>query len=192
MHYKIWLGYISLALAFISYVPYFWNIHRGKTKPHAFTWFVWGVLTAIGFSAQLVSGAGPGAWVIGLSSLLNFSVAGIGFWQRHVKFSRFDWLSLSGAFLAIVLWAITKNPLIAVILICLSDAIGYLPSFRKAFFFPDEENATAFALSLIYLVLSLFALQIFNLTTWLYPVVIAILDALFVVEIFTRRRQKAK
>src|SRR3989344_8368 len=141
---KTIIGGLAVLVQLASYIPYFWGMAKGKTKPHAFTWFVWGTLNAVAFGAQIVSGAGPGSWVLGVNMVLLYVIAAIGIKQGHVKYVLFDWLALSGALLAILLWWLTSNPLTAVILVCFSDAIGFLPAFRKAYFYPLEENVTAY------------------------------------------------
>lgn len=190
--YKIILGYLAMLTAIASYSIYFHGIITGKTKPHAFTWFVWGSLNAIGFAAITVAGGGIGAWVLAINFVLNYAIAGIGFYQRHVKFVLFDWLALTGAILAIIFWWLTSNPLAAVVLISLSDSIGFLPTYRKAYYKPFEENITSFSVGLTYYVLAIFALKTFTITTWLYPVVIIIVDAAFVIMTLVRRSQLAK
>ena len=60
MIYRGFLGFAATVIALISYVPYFRDIFVEKTKPHAFTWFIWGVLTVIAFVGQMSGHAGPG------------------------------------------------------------------------------------------------------------------------------------
>lgn len=36
------LGLLSAFLAVVSYVPYLRSIFVANTRPHAFTWLVWG------------------------------------------------------------------------------------------------------------------------------------------------------
>lgn len=187
--YKTILGYIATIIALFSYAIYFYGIFVGKTKPHAFTWFVWGTLNAIGFAAVTVAGGGNGAWVLAVNFLCNYAIAGIAFYQRRVKFVLFDWLALTGAILAIFLWWLTSNPLTAVIFISLSDSIGFLPTFRKAYHWPFEENVTSFFVGLVYYILAILALQLFTITTWLYPVVIVVVDVIFVLMVLIRRKQ---
>lgn len=190
--YKIYLGFLAIALGFISYAPYFWSIYKGQTKPHAFSWFVWGTLTGIGFAAITVAGGGPGAWEMALNSVLCFTVAGIAFWQRHVKYALFDLLALAGALLGLFLWWLTKDPLAAVILLAISDSIGFLPTYRKAYYYPNEETPTPWAIGVVKYIIILFALESFTITTWLYPATILVIDSTFVVFLLIRQKQMRK
>lgn len=189
MEYKIFLGYLAVAIAILSYLLYFVGIAKGKTKPHAFTWLVWGVLNIVAFAAVLVAGGEAGAWVLGVNALACLTISGIGFYQRHVKYDIYDWLALLGALVGIYLWWLTSNPLYAVILVCLSDGVGSVPIFRKAYRAPFEENALAFFVGILYYPLAIVALESLSLTTWLYPVFVIILDGALVVLVLLRRRQ---
>jgi hypothetical protein len=192
--YKNLLGLLAVLISLSSYAVYFYGIWRGTTKPHAFTWFVWGTLNIVGLSAVLISGGESGAWVFGVNAITNYVIAGIGFYQGRVQYDRFDWLALSGALLGIILWWQTNNPLYAVVLVSLSDAIGVTPTIRKAYRLPFEENASAFVIGLIYYIIALFALEKFTLTTSLYHFAIMAVDLALVSVIFIRRRyyQKSK
>ena len=69
MVYKELLGAVAIIIGFISYLPYFRDIFKGKTKPHAFSWLIWAILTAIGFAGQISDNAGPGSWALGFTAL---------------------------------------------------------------------------------------------------------------------------
>ena len=55
------LGLASVIIGFVGYVPYLWGMYQGKVRPHAFTWLLWGLLTAIAYAAQLSDHAGAGS-----------------------------------------------------------------------------------------------------------------------------------
>ncbi len=189
MDYKIILGYLAVAVELVSYFIYFVGIWKGKTKPHAFTWLVWGTLNVVAFLAVLFSGGEAGSWVLGVNALACFAICIIGFIQKHVEYDKYDWIALIGALVGIFLWWITKNPLCAVVLVTLSDAIGSIPIFRKAYRAPFEENIPAFALGLLYYPPAIAALRSFTLTTWLYPAVVIMLDGSLVILIMVRRKK---
>lgn len=192
MEYKILLGYSAVAIEILSYAIYFIGISRGKTKPHAFTWFVWGVINVVAFAAVLVSGGEAGSWVLGVNALACFVISIIGFIQKHVEYDRYDWFALAGALIGIFLWWLKKSPLYAVIFVSFSDAIGSIPIFRKAHRAPFEENITAFAIGVIYYPLAILALESLTLTTWLYPALVFLLDGALVLLVFYRRKNLLK
>lgn len=187
--YKDVLGILATVIGFIGYIPYFRDIFRGTTKPHAFSWFVWFVLTAIGFAAQLVEGAGSGAWVTGFAAVACFTVFVLALFKGKHEFPVFDWVALASAIAALFLWWFTNDPLLSVILITITDAIGYIPTFRKGFYKPWEETATMFAFSSIKFIPALFALESYSLTTWLYPASLVLMNGLFVGMLLVRRKQ---
>src|SRR3989338_759583 len=96
MEYKLILGALAVILQILSYGIYFLGIYRGKTKPHAFTWFVGGVINVIAFAAMIISGGGAGSWSIGVNTVLCFAVAGLGLYQKAVQYDLSDWLALAG------------------------------------------------------------------------------------------------
>lgn len=187
--YKFLLGASAAVISVISYFIYLYSIYRGQTKPHGFTWFIWGVINIVAFAAVLVSGGSSGGWVLGINILGCFTIAGIAFYQKRVDYDRMDWLALGGAFLAIFFWWLTDNPLYAVILVSLSDTIAIIPSLRKAYRLPFEENANSFIFGVSYYILALFALETFSLTTSLYHFAIIAADLAIVGIVLVRRKQ---
>ncbi|MFA5886763.1 MAG: hypothetical protein WC863_03205 [Patescibacteria group bacterium] len=186
--YKIYLGIVSSLVASLAYIPYLRDIFKGKTKPHIFSWFLWGLLGAITFLAQIVKGAGPGAWSNGLTALICFVIVALSFnrWER--KMFLFDWLTLIGALLGLGLWGLTDDPLWAVILATLVDALAYSWTFRKAYREPYEETMVYFILAMTGTVISLFALETYNLVTWLYPGSLVVSNSFFIMMLFIRRK----
>ncbi len=189
MQYKIILGYIATIISVISYVPYFKSIYLGRTKPHAFSWFIWSLLTAIAFFAQVSQQGGAGAWVTASTALACFAVF---FWaliKGSHEFTTFDWWALAGAIIALMLWKFTKYPTLSVILVTVVDALGFLPTFRKGYGRPNEEEISLYSCSTIKYIIGIFALEIFSLSTWLFPASLVLTNGLFVVMILWRRHQ---
>jgi hypothetical protein len=192
MDYKTLLTIVSSALLLISVIPYFLDIYRGTTKPHAFTWTVWGILTTIGFIVQITSDAGIASLALGITALLNFIIAGIGFWQKQIHFTKFDWFSFGGAILAIFLWWLTENPLWAVILLAISDFLGYLPTYKKSYYHPNQETIKTFLMGSLGTLLSIFALANMSIINWLYPAQIVLSNIILILIVLFRRRQVGK
>ena len=187
--YKIIFGYISVAITLLSFVLYFYGIIKGQTKPHAFSWLIWTLLTGTIFIIQVLENGGAGAWSTGTTTITTFIVAIMSFYVGDRHFTRFDWFALLGALMGIGLWLVTKNPLLAVIIITLTDGIGYLPSFRKGFYKPNEEIISMYLINNVRYVISLMALSSYSLSVWLYPVALTFFNTVYSIFIFWRRKK---
>lgn len=180
-------GWISLIFATVGYVPYFLSIASGKTKPHFFSWCIWGSLTAIAYFAQVNSGAGAGSWATGMTALFCGIIAVISLFKGEKHITRSDWVTFLAALSAIPIWYVTSNPIYAILLVTLIDALGFWPTFRKSWHKPDEEHPLTYGLSGIKFTLSLLALESISWTTVLYPASLVLMNAAFVIMIFYRR-----
>lgn len=184
------LGLVASIIALVAYAVYIVSVFRGNTRPHAFTWGIWGCITTIAFFAQVSQGAGPGSWVMGCTAGACFLIAAFALRTGSHIFARTDWLALIGCIIAICLWILTHNPLWSVILITFIDAIAFIPTFRKAYHSPHQELALAFFLNGLKFVFGIFALSTFNVTTWLYPASLIVTNWLFVAMVLWRRKQQ--
>ena len=187
--YRLILGVIAVVIALVSYVPYIRDILRGSTKPHPVSWFAFALLMGITFSAQLITGAGPGAWVTGVSAIAIFGIAIFSIVHGGVEVVPFDWACLIAAILGIVLWRITSDPLTAVVIVTITHTIAMGPMFRKAYLKPYEETLSLFVLSIAKCVVGCLAFGSFNLTSMLFPSVIIGLNVVLVSVLIYRRRQ---
>lgn len=189
MDYKQLLGILATIIAFIGYVPYFKDIFAGRTKPHAFSWFIWGSLTAIAFFGQVFDNGGPGAWVTGFTAIICFIISFLGLKKGEKNITFIDWMSLIGACIALIFWVITKGPLLSVILITIIDALGFIPTFRKSFTKPREETISTYVLSGLKFIIGILALNNFSIVTALYPFSLVVMNWAFVGMLIIRRKQ---
>ena len=81
---------IGVALTFLSYIPYLRDTLIGKTKPHVYTWFVWGLLTAIIAGLQIEAGAGVGVWTTLAASFLSFAIFALGLKDGKKNITKVD------------------------------------------------------------------------------------------------------
>ena len=190
--YKIILGAISVVVGLIGYVPYFRDIYRGTTKPHPFSWFLWGLLDGVVFVAQIVRDGGAGAWVTGMTTIACFVIAGIALSRGEKRISALDWWCLATGLSGIILWVLTRDPFYAVVLVTITDMIAFVPTFRKAYLRPGEETVSTYVLSATKWIIGIAALQTLSATTWLYPASLVIMNNLFAFMVVVRRRQLAR
>lgn len=181
------LGGAAVVIGLLGYLPYFYSLWRGQTRPHVFSWFIWGLLTGIAFFAQHTAGAGAGGWVTGFTAVICLLIAAVALKRGEKTITRSDWASFIVALLCLPLWHYTTDAFYAIVLISAIDALGFWPTFRKSWDKPYEEQPLTYIASLLKFVVALFALQSLNWTSALYPVSIVLLNGLFIVMIYTRR-----
>lgn len=185
---KEFFSAIAIAITFIAFVPYIRSILQNKTKPHAFSWVIWASVTFIIFLAQLADGGGAGAWPIGISGVITLFVAILAYLKKtdHM-IAKKDWIFFSIAMSAIPFWYLTSNPLWAVVILTFVDLLGFVPTFRKAYSYPNEEQLLFYVLIASRNLISIVALEHYSLTTILFPAATALACTLFIQMVMYRR-----
>lgn len=183
---------IAIALNLIGQSLYIFSIVKGRTVPHLFTWMIWGLLGGIGFMAQLHGGAGPGAWSLGIASVLCFVTALLALKWGERNITKGDKLALASAALALIPWLMTDNPLGSVIMISLINVAGFYPTIRKSWHKPGEEILTSYVITALVMVFSLLAMHQVNMVTALYPATVVAANALFLLMCLIRRKELEK
>lgn len=189
MELKEFFGLTGTVAAFISFVVYLRAILGNKIKPHPFTWLVFAILTAIIFLGQISDNAGPGSWATAVSFLVYFTIFFLSLTKKNKNIVFFDWVSLISAVIIIILYITTKDALASTVLASICLALGFIPTFRKSYMKPKEENMSLFFLSGVKYTFALVALENVSLITALYPIVDIILDVLLVSMLVIRRKQ---
>jgi hypothetical protein len=184
------LGISAVAVALIGYGPYVRDVLRNKTKPHAMSWLLWGLLAGIAFLGQVAGHAGPGAWVTGFTAAFSLVIFALSLVKGTRDIVLADWLSLGGAAIALGLWRLTNEPLLSVILSTVINALAFFPTLRKSFRRPREETIALYMLSGPKYVLALVSLESFSLLTTLFPLSLVLMNWLFVVVLLVQRRRQ--
>jgi hypothetical protein len=189
MDYKTALAIGTLILAVISYVPYFRDMFSGRTRPHAFSWLIWGVLNGIAFAGQVHDKGGPGIWPLGFTAAAMFVIffASLKYGEKDIR--PFDWFCLVAAGLALIPWLLTNEPLLSIILVTIIDLLGFAPTIRKAYLRPYQETLVTHAISTFKYAFIIIALQNYTVTTVLFPLAVFIADGLLVGMLILRRKQ---
>lgn len=185
-------GALSIAMMVCSRAGYFADIWRGRTRPHLFSWLIWGTISSIGFAAQVAEGAGPGSWARGFGSATCFLLVGLAFWRGEKNIRRADWATLAVALSALPLWAAAGTPFWSVLIVCFIDTVGYLPTVRKAWRSPGSEMAPSYLFSCLGAFFSILAIKQYTPSTWLYPLVLGVSNGSMFVFLLARRRALEK
>lgn len=189
---KTIISIIAILLTFTAYIPYIRNTFQGKTTPHVYTWFIWGLVTAIAYGLQVNAGAGVGSWVTLAVCVMCFFVFIISLGNGKKDITAVDTIFFILSFLALFLWLIAKKPVISVILVSSIDMLGFVPTIRKSWLRPYSETLFLYELNAFRHGLSLLALQQYSIVTWLYPLTWMFANGSFSLLLIFRRMQLKK
>jgi len=189
MDFKIIFAILSSVIGIIAFLPYLYDIFKGKTRPHAYTWLLWAITQTIAFAGIVHGGGGIGALGLGIGTVLVISVfiISLRFGTRNITFS--DKVFLVSGILALLVWLILDSPIAAVILVSAIDLIGYAPSFRKSFNNPWSETTKTWFIFVVANIFAILAMQNYNLLTLLYIVTISTANFSLAVFCLIRRKQ---
>ncbi len=186
---KLVAAVVSPALGIIGFIPYFYGIYKGTTKPHVFTWLIWTLTLGI---ANLSIWTGGGGLVlsigIAVSVVLSFitMLLSIKYGTRNI--TRSDMIALIVALVAIGVWIGLDNPVLALLLATSIDIVGYWPTFRKSFIEPWSEALSSWILYTAAPALTLFSLLEYNVLTMTYSAATLIINGLLVALLLVRRQ----
>jgi len=187
--YRQLFSFAAITLTFVAFFPYIRSILQGKTKPHVFSWVIWGSTTFIVFLAQLADKGGIGAWPIGVSGIITVYVALLAYLKKSdSSITLSDWAFFIVAMSAIPFWYLSNDPLWAVVILTSVDVIGFGPTIRKAYFHPFEEQMTFFVLMAMRNLFVIIALENLSVTTILFPALTGLGCLVFIVVVVFRRR----
>ncbi|MEI8129996.1 MAG: hypothetical protein WCG55_00640 [bacterium] len=136
-----------------------------------------------------MGGAGVGSWVTFAVSVICIFIFLLSFKYGEKKITISDIAFLLLSFVALFLWIVVKQPVWSVVLVVLTDVLGFVPTIRKSWDKPYEETLFTWEMTAFRHGLSIFALQKFNILTMLYPVTWVIVNALFSIFLIIRRKQ---
>lgn len=187
--FKTIVSTVAIVLTFIGYVPYLRDLLNGKTRPHIFSWLIWGIVTSIIFALQISAGAGIGAYVTLAVAGLSFAIFLLGLRNGNRDIKQLDVIFFVLALLTIPLWLVVKQPVLSIVLLSTIDMLGFVPTIRKSWKDPYSETMALYVITTFRHALSILGLLEYNIVTMLFPVTWVFANACFAVLLIVRRKK---
>ncbi len=180
---------ISTLLMLWGGYAYFRDTLAGRTKPNRVSWFLWALAPLVSFSAAfsvdadiwasvrvLVGGVVPA--VIFLGSFVNR--------QSYWKLTWFDWICGGLSLAALFFWQLASSPLIAVLLATAANTFASIPTFIKAWNFPETETRLTFITSFLSAVLIIPAIPVWNVANSAFQIGLMLTTGALLVAIYRK------
>jgi hypothetical protein len=177
---------LSTLIMLAGALPYFLDTLSGKTKPNLVTWFMWMLAPSVSAGAALASNADLWAsvrvivagfvpMVILMAALINR--------QGHWKLTLFDLACGALSLVALIFWGIVDSPLIAILLATAGNTIAAVPTFFKAWNFPETETSITYTTSFISSLIILPSIPVWNIENAAFQTLLLISTALLLLAV---------
>ncbi len=183
MQYVVFLGAIANIAGVYVYIK---QTLKGETKPNRVTWLMWSIAPLIATVAAWSDGvrlATLPVFMAGFAPLLVFVASFINK-KAYWKLEKFDYICGGLSILALILWAITKQPLVAIIFAIASDLFAAVPTLIKCWKYPETESIEAYTTGTFNAVTSFFALKTFGASELLFPIYLVVINFSLAITVY--------
>ncbi|MCT4617396.1 MAG: hypothetical protein N4A38_04260 [Candidatus Gracilibacteria bacterium] len=185
-----WLVIFAVLINSFGAFIYILNTLKGKTKPNRITWLIWATAPLVGSAGMIASeGFVWSALPVFMSGFLPLLVFLSSFVNKksYWKLGHLDYTCLSFALLAIILWQITDNPLLAIIFSVLADGLGAIPLLIKMYKYPETETISPFFTGLIANISALIVIKNWTIEEYLFPVYLLSICSLIILTYYRKK-----
>jgi hypothetical protein len=138
----VWLGAAAMVWGTVVCVR---DVSRGRARPNLVTWLMWTLVPAIALVAQLRVGVAAEAVLTFTLAACPAAVVLATLGRSRWAVAPFDICCGSLAAAALVMWWLTGEPSIAILLSIAADLVAAVPTLVKAYRQPRSENALVYA-----------------------------------------------
>ncbi len=184
------IGVLAGLISLTAFPPYIFDMFKGTTRPERASWFIWTVLSIIAFTTQIAEGARWSLILIGVQTFgitLTFLLS-LKFGYGGLK--KRDIVSLIVASFGLVLWGITNQPILALVLVIIIDIAGAWLTVYKAYRDPESETEITWWLDSVASSLGVIAVGAITPSLLLYPGYLVLANFSVVVGIRLGRMRK--
>ena len=182
-------GIMAGILSFSAYLFYIAAIIKGTTKPSRATWFIWsfiGIVLAISYRQ---SGAEDTVWVSVSEAIAPTIIALLAIKYGKGGTEKIDIIAFVGSIFSLILWWASGSALIALVTNLAIDFFAALPTIKKSWKDPGEEDRFAWTITQTGNLFNLFAIDKFIFGVIVYPVYTFIIDGVITVILYRKNKK---
>ncbi len=187
LDYHFIFGIIGGIFSIIALIPYIVGILQKRVKPNRASWIIWNVTNLILLASYFSVGARPTIFLPIIYLINTLTVLILSYHYGFSSWSRLDYISLTISGISLVIWILTENPLLALLMNLVMDAVAYLPTIKKSYLEPLSESNTAWLLFFLGSFFNLFAINSMSFGIMIYPIFNIVTNGILVTVLFRKR-----
>lgn len=191
MEYLVFLGAIVGLIGTFSYII---EIIKGKVKPNRVSWLMWSIAPLIAAFAAISSGVTLSVIPVFISGFGPFLILIVSLFKKgsYWEIGKLDIICGMISLFALILWYMTKNPVIAITFAIISDFLAAVPTILKSWKYPETESSITFMGGLFSALTSYAAIRTWNFTSVAFATYLVIINIVFILLIEQKRIFKKK
>jgi uncharacterized membrane protein len=183
---------VGAAINLLGGLYYVKDTLSGKAKPNRVSWLMWSIAPLIATAASLVAGV---TWAVLPTFMAGFIpllvlITSFASKDAYWKLERFDYFCGLFSLLALILWAVTKNPSIAIIFAIVADALAAMPTVVKGWKHPETESKSAYIGGLISALTAFVVITTWTFPEYAFPTYLVFIDIILLVPLYRKRASK--
>lgn len=184
---QTYAGQLAAVFSILAYLTYIIAALKGKNRPSRASWFIWTVVGFIIATSYYYSGATTTLWVPVSNCIGQLVIFLLALKYGTKGWSSFDTLCITGALGGLALWGIFNTPLVALLANIFVDFMGALPTIKKTWKKPQEENCLSWLLFTLTNGTNILALNTWDFGVVILPVYLFAVSLTVTVLIFRQK-----
>lgn len=182
----------GIAMQACGQATYIADTIRGRTRPNRATWFLWGLIPLVAFSAQLDDGVGMQSLLTLTASLGPMAIFAASFINRNAvwQLRTLDIVCGALSIVGLVLWWITRTGEVAIIFAIVADSLAAIPTILKAYRNPETEHPYVYWLAATSAAITLLTVDHWNLSHYGFPIYLLVSCVIIAVPITLARARR--
>jgi hypothetical protein len=184
-----WLVVISASLMIWGGYDYLRDTLLGRTKPNRVSWSLWALAPLISLGAAFSAGADIWASVrVIVGGIVPGAVFLASFINRNSywRLNGFDWFCGALSLAALIFWQLADSPLLAVLLASAANTLASVPTFVKAWNFPETESRLIFINSFVSAIIIIPAIPEWTVANSAFQISLMATTGLMVIAIYRK------
>lgn len=184
--------YLTILTSVAGYFFYFKDIIYGNTKPNLVSWFLWLLGPFLGVFFQIKAGAGLSVIPVFIAGFGPLLVVVFSILRKNAywKLNTFDIICGIFSVLALILYVLTHNLAASIVFAILSDLFAFIPTYAKAWKFPETETAALYFTGILNNILGLLIIKNWSFTIYSFGLYLTIANIVMVAILYRKNTFK--
>jgi hypothetical protein len=166
-------------------------MNKGQARPNRVTWLLWSVAPFIATATEVYSGVTWAVIPVFMTGFAPFLIFCASFFTKaYWKLGKFDYLCGGISVLALILWVVTMEPVLSIVLSIASDAIASIPTLKKAYRNPETESVWPFITGIFNAATALVVAMTWSFTEISFPIYLLAINILLVLVVHRIKPRK--